>query len=158
MPRFASNRVTGGSLAFCGFLDGLPRLLPPSFTSLGFPLDCICLCRPPGPQPAVRAAAQQRCNRSGNLRVGWHFVRSFRQGFVTSSCALFSKHPEYAKHHCTPTHSVFGHAAALREQSRNGRLAGFLWLFARLSWLLPPSYYSLGFFLRHFATFSFFDI
>ena len=45
--------------------------------------------------------------------------------------------------HASP--ALATHHAALREQSRNGRLAGFLWLFARLSWLLPPSYYSLGF-------------
>ena len=39
MLRFASNRVTGGSLAFCGFLWLFARLswlLPPSYYSLGF--------------------------------------------------------------------------------------------------------------------------
>ena len=35
-------------------------------------------------------------------------------------------------------------------RSQYNRLSpsGFLWLFARLFWILPPSYYSLGFFLR----------
>ena len=117
-----------------------PALLHLSWLSTG-----LYLPMPSAWSAASSARSRSTAVQSGNLRVGWHFVRSFRQGFVTSSCAFFSKHPEYAKHHCTPTHSVFGHAAALREQSRNGRLAGFLWLFARLSWLLPPSYYSLGF-------------
>ena len=42
----------------------------------------------------------------------------------------------------------------------NGRLAGFLWLFGRLFWILPPSNPSLGFFqvypqnTRYFADFA----
>ena len=45
-----------------------------------------------------------------------------------------------------PAPALATHHAALREQSRNGRLAGLMWLFGRLFWILPPSHSSLGFF------------